>query len=466
LLRILCGEILRQAIIVIAVVAAALAFLAAFFLLIDLDKDGLSNLEELSGGTNLLRADSDEDGLLDGAEVNVYSTNPLREDSDGDALSDGTEANGSWHLLEVKQLEGKEYDPSIYWDLNHKILSEDESQTRNSWGGRSWVWPYDYENIFIDNGIVHMFSNPLEPDSDGDGLNDGQEYEVCTNPKSRDTDNDGIDDRTEVNGQLTIPVFYDSDGDTLGDREEADRYRTNPLNWDCDNDHLSDGAEVKGYDADDDGTIDVDFPALGADPLIRDIFVEIDWMPGARSLGSYAREKLIAAFADHNIALHLDQGELGGGSETAERVERLYDRRPGVMNDFFDFMEKYFTLDRHGVFFWCLMPSGGTFIDGQQVGGFNYGDGFTVANTWPTDALLGSAFMHELGHGLFLSNDIFDGIDSMKYPFSEYMSVMNYNAPFFADGEFFDYSDGPPFDDWAHVNFGHLQGKYYDLSNR
>ncbi len=37
--------------------------------------------------------DPDEDGLADGAEVNVYGTDPDIADTDGDGLSDGDEVN-------------------------------------------------------------------------------------------------------------------------------------------------------------------------------------------------------------------------------------------------------------------------------------------------------------------------------------------------------------------------------------
>jgi hypothetical protein len=77
----------------------------------------------------------------------------------------------------------------------------------------------------------------------------------------------------------------------------------------------------------------------------------------------------------------------------------------------------------------------------------------------PTDASLGSVFMHELGHGLGLDNDLFDGIDSKKYDFDFYASVMNYNAPLFTDEGFFNYSEGIPFNDWAHLNFKYINGR-------
>jgi hypothetical protein len=47
---------------------------------------------------------------------------------------------------------------------------------------------------------------------------------------------------------------------------------------DSDGDGLLDGWEICGYDADGDGTIDVNLPALGANRLRKDIFVEADYM--------------------------------------------------------------------------------------------------------------------------------------------------------------------------------------------
>ncbi len=59
----------------------------------DPDNDGLTNLQEQSNGTNPTLADTDGDGLSDGAEVNTYLTNPKLADTDGDGLSDGAEVN-------------------------------------------------------------------------------------------------------------------------------------------------------------------------------------------------------------------------------------------------------------------------------------------------------------------------------------------------------------------------------------
>ncbi|NOG48579.1 MAG: hypothetical protein HND48_03355 [Chloroflexi bacterium] len=61
---------------------------------------------------------------------------------------------------------------------------------------------------------------PDNPDTDGDGLTDGQEVLVYgTNPLKQDTDEDGIPDGTEIaNG--TNPLNIDSDGDEIPDAED------------------------------------------------------------------------------------------------------------------------------------------------------------------------------------------------------------------------------------------------------
>lgn len=62
--------------------------------LLDLDHDGLTNLNEFGVGTDIRNADTDGDGLTDGEEVNGtrgYLTSPLLADTDGDGINDLTE---------------------------------------------------------------------------------------------------------------------------------------------------------------------------------------------------------------------------------------------------------------------------------------------------------------------------------------------------------------------------------------
>ncbi|WEF33904.1 carboxypeptidase regulatory-like domain-containing protein [Pseudoduganella chitinolytica] len=62
--------------------------------LLDLDRDGLAAVDEYRAGTDPRNADSDGDGLKDGAEVQCgggFCTSPVLADTDGDGVRDGTE---------------------------------------------------------------------------------------------------------------------------------------------------------------------------------------------------------------------------------------------------------------------------------------------------------------------------------------------------------------------------------------
>jgi hypothetical protein len=57
----------------------------------DPDDDGLLNSDEVAHGTNPHVADTDADGLEDGAEIGTYGTDPLNPDTDGGGTNDGDE---------------------------------------------------------------------------------------------------------------------------------------------------------------------------------------------------------------------------------------------------------------------------------------------------------------------------------------------------------------------------------------
>ena len=59
--------------------------------LADFDGDGLTNAEEVAFGTGIFAPDSDNDGLTDGEEVNTFGTDPLNDDTDGGGRTDGDE---------------------------------------------------------------------------------------------------------------------------------------------------------------------------------------------------------------------------------------------------------------------------------------------------------------------------------------------------------------------------------------
>ncbi|TKJ40634.1 hypothetical protein CEE37_06630 [candidate division LCP-89 bacterium B3_LCP] len=111
-------------------------------------------------------------------------------------------------------------------------------------------------------------------DSDSDGLMNKEEKLLGTDKKNPDTDGDGLNDGEEVNTYLTNPLNPDSDNDTLGDAEELQVTKTNPNNPDTDGDQLRDADELKQYmtnpnkpDSDGDGLKDPDeINTHGTDP--------------------------------------------------------------------------------------------------------------------------------------------------------------------------------------------------------
>lgn len=85
-------------------------------------------------------------------------------------------------------------------------------------------------------------------DVDKDGLDDVREREIKTNPQNPDTDSDGLNDGEEVIVHKSNPLSPDSDNDGLSDGDEYLIWKTNILNPDSDNDTYPDGTEVKnGY---------------------------------------------------------------------------------------------------------------------------------------------------------------------------------------------------------------------------
>lgn len=109
-------------------------------------------------------------------------------------------------------------------------------------------------------------TDPNNPDSDGDGLRDGDEVNTYkTNPLNEDSDDDDLSDRLEIVNHKTNALKLDTDEDGLADGVEVNHFKSNPLKKDTDNDKLNDFDEVNKHrtspvkpDTDNDGLNDFD----------------------------------------------------------------------------------------------------------------------------------------------------------------------------------------------------------------
>lgn len=272
----------------------------------DNDNDGLSNKVERQIGTDPDMADTDGDGLSDGAEFYVYHTNPLNPDTDGDGLTDGDEVL-NLHTNPLKfDTDGdclsdsvevfKYHTDPLLTDTDKDSLS-DSDELR--WGTDPLKWDTDGDGLSDGEEVYIYHTDPLKWDTDGDGLSDGDEvHKYHTDPLNADTDGDGLSDGDEVlrfhsdplkkvdtdgdglsdGEEITIyhtdPNKVDTDGDGLTDYEEVKIYHTDPLKVDTDGDGISDGNEVHKYhtdplkaDTDEGGVTDGAEVAQGTNPL-------------------------------------------------------------------------------------------------------------------------------------------------------------------------------------------------------
>ena len=210
----------------------------------DFDGDGLTAEEEAVVGTNEGNADgscsfttcfdTDTDGFRDGDEVEAGS-NPLDplsipDDFDGDGLSNDQETRG--HTLSV-----------------------DNTGTGS----------------FVD---IEVTSDPNDPDTDGDRLTDGAEFNL-SNPRDPDTDSDRLNDFLELRVYGSNPRSADTDGDAMTvngfkdrllDRAELDD-GTSPTLADTDGDGMPDGDDFQPTLA--------DTPRVAVD-LVGDIDISLD----------------------------------------------------------------------------------------------------------------------------------------------------------------------------------------------
>lgn len=242
----------------------------------DSDEDGLSDLKEFEIGSDPGKVDSDDDGLSDGEEYypgeDGYITNATNPDTDDDLLLDGEEI-----FTEVKEISNRKKIEvgSQTYSLNFEngkrvanasviisISVGEGGQTTNltlilSLRGSELFKNY-YENeryftkpINVKDLVENIGGNyggewMLEVFSTTDCLLEEYSLKITKylNPLNNDTDGDGILDGVEVdpklnNGWITNPNKWDTDGDTINDKYEIER-GWNPLSKDTDGDGVED----------------------------------------------------------------------------------------------------------------------------------------------------------------------------------------------------------------------------------
>jgi hypothetical protein len=305
-------------------------------------------------------------------------------------------------------------------------------------------YPTGYEGVYVLG----------DEDADGDGLSLAKESAQGTSDAidHQDTDGDGLDDLTE----------------SIWNSEREDIFCKTAVT-----------PHVCAY----------------PDPKKKDVYIEVDWMddgtteykPTNTQLG-----RVTDMFSDHDINLHFDMGEYGGGNELATYASPLLNNATSSEIDYFDYksggngVTSNFSTDRASI--WHYMITGNKYTNDvlpSNSSGWASGVGSNIFiaigrvkdildTTWE-DKGISNTIAHEIGHNLCLTSTrlyneqpvqcAYAGIDNDGdvpdfYDLTNYESVMNYHYQLRNDNGFgnVNYSDGSnvedDHDDWAGIQSG------------
>ncbi len=223
----------------------------------DSDDDLLIDYQEvLVFNTNPACNDTDNDTITDWWETWVYNTSALYNDTDGDELYDFEETlvevwpygpwpPSNWSLgMEPTEMYALAEATSFVLAEESPILQYVPAQAIYA----TLATDPDCDDDWLPDGAEVNFyhTDPLDEDSDGDGVSDTLEF---------DTDFDGLPDGIEFELKLYRlggGIFdQDSDADGVSDGTEYYVYGTDPASTDTDGDGYPDGLEI----------------AIGTDPL-------------------------------------------------------------------------------------------------------------------------------------------------------------------------------------------------------
>jgi hypothetical protein len=195
----------------------------------DDDQDGLDNLEEFGANTDPDDDDSDDDGIPDGWEVGM-GLDPLVHDSSEDPDNDG------WDKDHDAVLEHHEEFTNLqeYWNDTDPLDADTDGDGMGD----------GFEALY---GLLPLDEDDKNEDPDEDGLSNGKEHLAKTSPVDADTDGDGMDDAFErrwaLNPLSNVDAASDMDGDDFTNLEEYEA-GTNISNEDTDGDGVKDGRDV------------------------------------------------------------------------------------------------------------------------------------------------------------------------------------------------------------------------------
>jgi hypothetical protein len=241
-------------------------------------------------------------------------------------------------------------------------------------------------------------------------------------------------------------VGTDSDGDRLDDCYESDdgvfasptAAGTDPLDADTDDDGIEDGDEVIGTSG------HLDLPAMGTNPLRRDMLLEYDWFDDNLECGPHSHAPTPAALAmvtamfagapvanpDGSTGIHFihDYGQ-GGAFTGGSRIPDSDGVLDGGVNDleFLNHKLLHFAVNRHGYFHYTVLPHRYNLTSLSSGQAELPGDDLIVSLAcFGFDDYVAHTIAHELGHNLDLRHG---GIDHCNYK-PNYNSVMNYRYQF------------------------------------
>jgi hypothetical protein len=215
----------------------------------DYNDDGLTNLEEYEKDEDPLERDVDDDYIDNLAErmgFLGFVTDPFEEDMDDDDLTDLEEIAMYIDVNNRSQMKWIYKPIGVDEEKKKKIREMQKEQ-------RKWIYPWRHD---LHNLNTTWILDPTNPDSDGDGLKDGEEvhnsnygFDPNIDDRTVDLDNDGLDNVGEVLNLSTDPREWDTDEDGLSDGEEVYGiygFVTDPKSKDTDDDEVPDMEETLG----------------------------------------------------------------------------------------------------------------------------------------------------------------------------------------------------------------------------